>query len=372
MRLAMPFLLAATICSSCGLFDSGPNEPETIPMPSSVVQEFEQACRQLLTEHPSGIPGCFPARDGWVLEGNELRYGRSGPFFGENATEVYPDARPGEADPMGAILHFRDQLEARGIELVMIPIPVRPVIYPESVMNVDAFRDAVPFPHVKPMQDDFMRLLRENGVHRINLTPYFLKNRHHALGPLYCRSDTHWSPVAAYLAAEILGEFVKSRRWFAAALEQYGDPEQPFTAEWLSLEHFGHIFKTLQENSWREPLEAEKLAYRKISGPGIVAKSGEGFRHRSAPVLVIGDSNVLWWFKQCADFPSQLSYELGFNVDAIITRGGGINEGRLNLVREVRSNPQYLEGKKLVVWIFSARSVLGAQPSWIRTTLGSV
>jgi alginate O-acetyltransferase complex protein AlgJ len=36
-------------------------------------------------------------------------------------------------------------------------------------------------------------------------------------------------------------------------------------------------------------------------------------------------------------------------------RGSGATPARTTLMRRVRSNPNYLKGKKLVIWCFSAR-----------------
>jgi alginate O-acetyltransferase complex protein AlgJ len=362
-------LISILLCGSCGFDTSVPKEPKTVAMPDDVVVAFEKQCRRLLAEQPGGVPGSFIARDGWVLEGNELRYGQSGAFFGKWAPKVYPEAEPGEADPFAAMLHFRDELSSRGIELVFMPIPVRPVIYPESVLELDRYDGAVPYPHVKPMQDRFMKLVRKKSIGRINLTPFFLVNRDHSQGPLFCKSDTHWTPVGAFLAAQLAAEHIKSRKWFAEIAAHRAESPNPFTAEWLTMEHLGHMYVKLRKAGQLGNLEPETLNYRRISGPGMEIAGEEDLRHPNSPVILVGDSNLLWWWRNAAGFPHQLAYELGFHVDSIITRGGGVNQARLSFVREVRSDPGTLEGTKTVLWVFSIRAVLGAQPSWVKTPI---
>ena len=57
--------------------------------------------------------------------------------------------------------------------------------------------------------------------------------------------------------------------------------------------------------------------------------------------------------------------ELGFPVDMLSTSGGGANETRINLVRTIRSDPEYLEGKRLVIWCLSARTFTNARQGGI-------
>ncbi len=347
-----------------------PEEPETLVMPSAIVEHFKAECANLLKAHGGGVVGYTMGTNGWAYQSTELMYGAADPFFGEPwAQKAYPKASPEDADPLNAILHFRNQLAERGIELIFMPIPVRPVIYPEGVIELGENGDADPLPHIKPMQDDFLKLVREKGVTVINLTPFFLENRHHERGPLYCKSDAHWTPSGTALAAKIVSEYLKTRSWYQDEFEQKRDRLIPFEARWLTKEHFGHCYRNLRDKGGIEGYSEESLAYRKITGPYMNGSAGKRLRHPHSPVVVLGDSNMLWWKAEYAAFPHELAYELGFHVDTLTTRGGGVNEARLNFVREARKTPGYLDGKKVLIWTFSARGVLGAKPSWIKTPL---
>jgi alginate O-acetyltransferase complex protein AlgJ len=79
----------------------------------------------------------------------------------------------------------------------------------------------------------------------------------------------------------------------------------------------------------------------------------------------MGDSNTVWWKGSQSALPHQLAFDLGFPVDVLSTRGGGANETRLNLRRRVRAEPGYLEGKKAIIWCFSARALTGTEEGWI-------
>jgi alginate O-acetyltransferase complex protein AlgJ len=56
-----------------------------------------------------------------------------------------------------------------------------------------------------------------------------------------------------------------------------------------------------------------------------------------------------------AGLADQLAYEWGFPVDLIGVRGSGATPARISLLRQERSHPGYLKGKKLVIWCLGAR-----------------
>ncbi len=82
---------------------------------------------------------------------------------------------------------------------------------------------------------------------------------------------------------------------------------------------------------------------------------------RASPVLLLGDSHSLIFHAggdmpaRGAGLPDQLALELGFPVDLVAVRGSGATPARATLLRLARADPEYLAGKKLVVWCFGAR-----------------
>jgi alginate O-acetyltransferase complex protein AlgJ len=56
-----------------------------------------------------------------------------------------------------------------------------------------------------------------------------------------------------------------------------------------------------------------------------------------------------------AGFFEQLSYELGQLVDLIAVRGSGATPARINLMRRVQNDPNYLKQKKIIIWCFTSR-----------------
>ena len=119
------------------------------------------------------------------------------------------DVRSAKLDnPVASIMKFRDQLKAKGVELLVVITPGKPSIYPErltgSVINSAG--------HGKAILDSLTKL----GLNTVDLyTPLLAAKADDAkLGPLYLNDDTHWTPRGAELAA---GEIAKKVREMADA-----------------------------------------------------------------------------------------------------------------------------------------------------------
>lgn len=114
------------------------------------------------------------------------------------------DVRSAKLDnPVQAILRFRDQLKAKGVELLVVITPGKPSVYPErltgSVINSAG--------HGKAILDSLTKL----GLNTVDLyTPLLAAKADDAkLGPLYLDDDTHWTPRGAELAAGEIAAAVK-------------------------------------------------------------------------------------------------------------------------------------------------------------------
>jgi len=342
-------------------------------MPVKMIGRFQNQCAKILTEHPGGVSGLEMGREGWAYQISEIRYGASGPFYGKWAPMLYPEVPPEKADPVGAVVRFRDELASMGIELLVMPVPDRPVIYPEGVLDIGDYRDAAILPDIKPIQSRFIDLLGRAGINAIDLGPYFLADRRGEHGPLFCKSDPHWAPSGTVRAAEISGDFIKKLPWYNEVFEQHKVSGAEALDQWMSKNFIGHCVKKLQRFDKAMDFSPEVIQYRKIAFPGRKPgkTSQERLRHPEAPITVFGDSNTLRWNELYASYPQELEFETGLPIDTISTSGGGINEARMSFVRESRQNTEYLKGKKLVIWVFTIRAVLEAKPCWIDTPLAA-
>lgn len=298
-------------------------------------------------------------REGWVLVEGELRYLAAGSFIGDNAPATNPKAPPEYADPIPAIVDFHRQLAQRGIELVFVPVPVRPAIYPEAILGSERFADRKVIPNLDSRLSELVSGLREQGVQVIDLTPRFLKQRQDPKhGPLYLRSETHWTPYGVSIAARALAAEIKDEPWYD------GVEKLDLRQRWGTKTWTGGLYRALEKATGiahdPDPVETRRIILKTDSGPRRLE-----MRYPDSPVVVIGDSNTVWWKRFQSSLPHQLAFELGFPVDVLSTKGGGANETRLNLVRHARSEPAYLESKRVVIWCFSARAFTNTREGWI-------
>ncbi|SIN95935.1 hypothetical protein [Fibrobacter sp. UWB11] len=109
------------------------------------------------------------------------------------------DVRSAKLDnPVKAIERFRDQLKAKGVELLVVITPGKPSIYTERLTGRDENVAGLQS-HGKNILDSLTRA----GFNTVDLyTPLLAaKADDDKLGALYLNDDTHWTPRGAELAA---------------------------------------------------------------------------------------------------------------------------------------------------------------------------
>jgi hypothetical protein len=323
--------------------------------------EFVEGCRTLLGDRVAGTREDVLGKEGWVLLTSELRFASIGRFFGPDALKAMPRVRAENADPIPAIVDFERQLAARGIALIFMPVPVRPLIYPESVLGRERLGDAAAVPYLASDQIAFLEALRERGVRVIDLAPVFLAHRSDPRGPIFVPSESHWTGLGVVLAAREVAAAVRGEPWLAAA----GKAE--LTTEWQTLEHTGHIYRDLHAKGGLPERPPDRLQYRAVRVATPAGTHPVELSNPDGPVVVMGDSNTIWWKDRDASLGHQLAYELGVSVDVQATSGGGATHARLNLIRTAQATPGYLASKKLVVWCFSSRAIIEGSEGWPRT-----
>ncbi len=290
--------------------------------------------------------------EGWLFFDQELDHVASGRFWGERAAEVSRATSPDFADPLPAILDFHAQLQAAGVELLLVPVPPKALIYPDFVSEfmADRLSKNDPLQRLDPAHQEFYELLREHGVRVLDLTNVFLRERLADQGPLYCRQDTHWSGVGCVAAAREIGGLAREMPWYAEVAAQQ------FDHRWQDVEISGDLWRALDSPD----LERETVSLRQV---GREASTGlEPIEpDQASPVILLGDSHNLVFqaggdmHARGAGLADQLALELGLPMDLIAVRGSGATPARINLFRRAQRNPDYWQNKKLVIWVFTAR-----------------
>ena len=284
-------------------------------------------------------------KDGWLFLTSELRFLAQGQFWGEGAVKASRTRKPNAADPLPAIADFHQQLTQRGIHLLVVPVPAKAAINPDKI-GVDATLNAS---ESAAVQQPFYAELRRRGIEVLDLTATFAGHSD-PRGPVYCRTDSHWSGVGCLLAAQAIAQEIRKQQ----------PPEQPrsqYQTDWKNVSITGDLAPLTGEANKPAP---EQINVRQVSGAvGPDANS---------PVLVIGDSHTLVFHEFLAEragLIDQLAAELGFPVDLIGTRGSGATPVRVSMYRRARSEPDFLAKKKVVVWCFAAREFTEADQGWV-------
>jgi alginate O-acetyltransferase complex protein AlgJ len=321
----------------------------------------------------TGNEEAVTGRDGWLFYKPDIRYLTDPPFLNpvrlrnlERYTEIEPN-------PVPAILEFRDQLAKRGIALVVMPVPVKPQIYPARLAARFEDREL-------PLQNDsyseWLQQLKVAGVLVFDPGPVLADFARDAPGtPAYLATDTHWSPEAMARVAEDLAGFLRGMN-----LLPPGDPSRfERRAELVSNQGDIAVMLRLPEN---------QTLYRPQTVPiqRVYDKENKPWKPDvSAPVLLLGDSFVnifsspdLRWGEN-AGLAEQLAVDLGLPVDVIAINAGGSHTTREELVTQLRrhyaefeakgsvSQRERLADKQIVVYQFAARELLSG--NWKRIDL---
>ena len=288
-------------------------------------------------------------REGWLFLTAELRHLGVGHFWGKDAKAVSRAANSDAADPLPAILDFSAQLKRAGIELILLPVPPKAALYGDQVLE-----RAVPQAgnaRVDEAAAAFYRVCTEQGLRVLDLGPALRRAREADATPLYCRTDSHWSGRGCVVAAELLSQEIRQRPWFA------GVTKRTFQGDWREADIRGDLADLAGGNT-----ETEKVRLRFVTD----ALGDAPADWRESPVLLLGDSHTLVFHAgedmhgTGAGLADQLALELGFPADVVGVRGSGATPARINLLRR-KDN---LEGKKLVIWCFSAREFTEATGGW--------
>ena len=328
---------------------------DSIPLSNSQQKFVDELAAKSRSAESNGA-AVIPGADGWFFLSSDIRFLSVGQFWGADAAKVSRAHKPESADPIPAIVDFHDQLKRRGIDLLLVPVPPKAAIYPEKIVpDVDLHGETA-----APFLARFYDELRKREIDVVDLAPVFLQNRASEHGPVFCKTDTHWSGFGCVLAAQTIKEKIHEKL--------AGQPPKNYAAEWKEITIKGDLGDLAGPNI-KKP-EPEKIAIRTISDKETGAAVNPD---PNSPVLIIGDSHTLVFHDFLAEksgLLDQLAYEIGFAPDLIGTRGSGATSVRVSLYRRARKDPGYLAKKKVIVWCFAAREFTESDQGWDKVPVG--
>ena len=303
----------------------------------------------------AGNEKAYIGRDGWLFYRPDVEYLTTPGFLeprqllarSHGSTEIQPD-------PVKAILAFKNQLAARGIRLVVVPAPTKPMIDPEMLVGPSA--------NGVVLENDsfaaFQAALEANGVPVFDASPVLLGAKTLTGTPQYLQSDTHWTPEAMHLTAMQLASFLQER----CALPVKKPSALSLRPERVS--NLGDIAEML-----KLPAGQTLFAKQQVTVEQVMQLNGSPWQaDRASDVLLLGDSfsNIyslggMGWGTG-SGFAEHLSYALGRPIDRIVINAGGSFASRRELDRQLIQGVDRLAGKKVVVYEFSMRDL--AQGDW--------
>jgi hypothetical protein len=258
-----------------------------------------------------------------------------------------PDGpEPSQAKQLASLVRLSSALEARGVSLLLAPIPRPPQIYPERLLEDRAMPGD--FVGADPGLARFLLDATRAGVEVLHLTPHFAAAREvseaESDGDRYLFHDfnNHWTPRAVVLTAELV----------AARLGAFeGFEPGPLREDWDWVTVTARVSHPMPQQAdhtlppaslWIEAAldDARELAAR---------------QDPTSPILLLGDSNTGWYHKYGASLPDLLTAKLGRNLD-VIAQQGATPETIWNAAARRPAGSTPLD-KRIVVWVCEANAL---------------
>ena len=291
-------------------------------------------------------------RDGWLFYKPDITHATGRGFL--EPTQLLQRSREHHApqpDPVLGIVHFRDELAALDMELVVVPTPVKPTVSPHKLSRRAAPQQAVN----NQSHETFLERLAAEGVRVWNPVPALFD------GPdedVYLLTDTHWRPsemrrVAERLADDLVRDGLVS-----------GRGEVAYGLEPVRIEHYGDIRVMLGL-----PDESSLFPAESVEVERVLEEDGAPWENRTGgEVLLLGDSFTnIYAFEEmkwgdAAGFAEHLSHALAMPVERISRNDAGSYATREMLAADRARGRDRLDGKRVVVWQFATREL--SQGDW--------
>ena len=275
--------------------------------------------------------------DGWFFLPAEIRH---------LATAAQAPALTGENDPLPAILDFNKALAAKGIRLVILPVPEKSLIRADQLF---AAADVAAAAGYAKATGRFIDALKKQGVDVMDTVPVLTAEAARAAkggDPVYCKTDSHFTPHTTAVLARAIAEHLREVAPDAVR-KTAGAPV-------LGKESKITIQGDLAPDGTKEELTFQDVL--KASGSNEPPATDP-----TSPVLLLGDSHCLIFHSggdmlaKGGGLADNLGVTLGGVPEIMAVRGSGATAVRVNLYRKARKDSSFLAKKKVVIWCFAAR-----------------
>ncbi len=290
--------------------------------------------------------------------GEKVVVGRHGWLFYRPSVRYLIERQTGapesdSADPLPAIRSFRDQLQGRGIRLLVVPVPNKECVYPGMLTRRAEDAGVIVCERTRRLLDQ----LEQCGIEYVDLFEVFRRSRQaeDRSDPrrLYLAHDSHWSPEGARVAAVAV-----ARRVLDGGTVKRGD--HAYDLRSITVRSHGDLIEMLQVQRIERALGPESLACLQV----VQSDNRTPYRDRpESEVLILGDSFLRIYETGepgAAGFIAHVARELGQPLTSIVNDGGASTLVRQELARR----PALLTNKKLVIWEFAEREIRFGTEGW--------
>ena len=254
---------------------------------------------------------------------------------------------PIAADPLPAILEFHRFLAARGIRLVLLPMPDKAALQSAELHG----RGKPSEPVDNRDMPAFFRELERAGVAAFDARRSIAADAHE---PLFLIQDTHYTPAWMERLARDLATTITQ-------LSALPPPATPLELKVVpqSVTRVGDIVDMLKLPEEQSVFSPQTVTVHQVQD----AQGNPWEADAAADVLLLGDSftNIftlegMGWGASAGLGP-QLSLALKRPVDMIAQNDSGAFATRQALARELGAGSDRLAGKKVVIWELASREL---------------
>jgi alginate O-acetyltransferase complex protein AlgJ len=295
----------------------------------------------------AGNEQVYLGHDPWLFYRADVDHVIGPPFLDSTRLKHRLQTSGIQPDPIKGIVDFRNQLAARGIDLVVLPVSVKPSMEGEMLAMSKANRAKASGALPNPSFNEFKARLEREKVRLFDPATILIEQGKNA--PLYLETDTHWRPETMEFVAKKLADFLQLPP--PAASTSPSIVEKEIVAR-------GDIAAMLKLTRGDKFFPAEKVTIRQVvTGNGLWRPT------KDADVLLLGDSfsnifsfEAMGW-GESAGFAEHLSAALRRPIDCILRNSDASFATREILSNELARGRDRLAGKKLVIWEFATREL---------------
>jgi len=297
----------------------------------------------------------FIGPDGWLFYQPALEaLGGYGPIKPEPDSVTKDPDRAIWRSPLPVIEEYIAQLEERGIELVLVPVPVKAMVYG------DLFGAEMQVTHRD--REAVLSRLRDSGATVVDVLPALVAGR--SEGEVFFKQDTHWTQLGMNIAASEIAKAVPD-------IAQNLDSEPVDLMQRFNL---GDLVRQLElgESGKFQPETEHLIAGRWTASGELIAADA------SSPNVILGDSfvNIFddpkigfgqpGWKSENTEGEAQpeprigagivtaLSRQLGTTFDVYAVNGQGATGCREKFARRGKN---IVAAKKVVIWMLAERDL---------------